>query len=363
MKKSKFHSLLLRVAQGAALMSLTTLTLADDLLQIFTLAATNDAGIQQARARYGANHTLLDQQRAQLLPALAVNASSSRDTTGVDGTPAGGGVFAVTPHSFANGFNTKGYGVNLNQNLLNFQAWYQYKSARSGDDAAMATLIQSEQELIMRVASAYLDALRGQANLVSFEAEDEASQAVLAQTRQRYNAGLIPLTDVYDSQANADLASVNLLVARNDLKRRLKALEVITGQQHGPLETLSAEFPIAPATMSLQEWTETAVANNPQLQAAASELAASEDTARAARAALLPTLALNMGYNWNQSGNPFSFSQLPVERSNISVSFSMPVFAGGLNRSRMRQAYYTRDATESALLKARRDNDEAISNS
>src|SRR5690606_16175119 len=174
-----------------------------------------------------------------------------RDTAGVDGDPGEGGIFRTPAHSFANGFNSKAYGLNLRQNLLNFQAWYAYKSVQKGDQVAAINLAQSEQDLIMRVATAYFDVLRSQANLASFQGEEEASLQVLEQTRQRFEVGLIPITDVYDSQANADLASVNRLVEENTLSQRREALEAIIGQGFGELDSLGEAFPIVPSENAL----------------------------------------------------------------------------------------------------------------
>ena len=63
---------------------------------------------------------------------------------------------------------------------------------------------------------------------------------------------------------------------------------------------------------------------------------------------MYPTVDLSMNYNWNQSANPFSFfPALAPERSSVALNVTMPLFAGGLNRSRMHQAYYTRNAWRS----------------
>jgi outer membrane protein len=352
---------------AAALTLLSGSVLAEDLLQIFELAVNNDPTIRQARANYNATHTLLDQGRSQLLPSITANARTSRDTTGVAGNPPANdtGPFRSVPHSFQNGFNSKGYGLSLSQNLLNFQAWYSYQSVKKGDQVAALTLAQAEQELIMRVATAYFDVLRSQTNLASFQAEEAASLQVLDQTQQRFDVGLIPITDVYDSQAAADLASVNRLVEENNLSQRFEALEAITGVDYTSVASLSEEFPIITSETSLEEWLALTMDGNLSLQSAELDYEAKKEDARAARSAMLPTLQLNMGYNWSQSGNAFSFfgPNLPNEGTQITLNFSVPLFAGGLNRARMRQAYYTRDASEEALLKTRRDSTQAIRNS
>jgi outer membrane protein len=331
---------------------------AEDLLEIFNLAAENDPEIRQARAQYNAQHTLVDQGRSFLLPTISATGRSSRDTTGIDGPPpAAGGFFSLPAHSFANGFNTKGYGLSVRQALLNFEAWYAFKSAQKGDQVAALTLARAEQQLIMRVATAYFDVLRSKANLASFEGEEAAALRVLEQTQQRFDVGLIPITDVYDSQANADLASVNRLVEENNLSQRLEALEAITGRPFETVEMLMDEFPITPHETPLEEWVQVALEQSPTVQSAELDFEAKKDDAKSARARMMPTVDVSVGYNWNQSGNPLSFTpNLASESSQVTLNLTVPLFAGGLNNARLRQAYYTRDASEEALLKAKRDN-------
>ena len=66
-----------------ALISASTAS-ADDLLQIYNLAVTNDPQIRQARATFNASHTLLDQGKSFLLPTIGITGSASRDTQGLD---------------------------------------------------------------------------------------------------------------------------------------------------------------------------------------------------------------------------------------------------------------------------------------
>ena len=47
---------------------------------------------------------------------------------------------------------------------------------------------------------------------------------------------------------------------------------------------------------------------------------------------------------------------MPLERSSIGLSFSIPIFNGGLTGARTHQASYNRDASQEALLKSQRDN-------
>jgi outer membrane protein len=344
-------------------LSAATSTQAEDLLGIFREAAEKDPQIRQARASFNAQHTQLDQGYATLKPRVNINARQSRDTSGVDGQAAQGGFFNPPQHSFSDGFTTKGYGLSLSQTLLNFQAWYSLQSLKDTDKAASLNLAQAEQQLIQRVAVAYFDVLRSQINLNSLVAQETAALQVLEQTKERFEVGLVPITDVYDSQANADLAGVNRLVEENNLSQRWEALEAITGRPYKTLADLSEDFPIVPNDSELDTWVAQGLDQNPQVQAARLVFEASKSEAKAAKAAMLPTLELNMNYNWNQSGNPLSFvPNLASESSAVTVNFSYPLYQGGANSARLRQAYYTRDANEEVLTKAERDNTQAIRN-
>ena len=343
-----------------ALVSASTAS-ADDLVQIYNLAVTNDPQIRQARATYNADHTVLTQGRSFLLPTVDLTGSTSRDTSGTaDFFPNS----QRPQHSFSNGFNSKRYNLNLRQALLNFQAWYAYKSARFQDEAAETRLVQSEQALILKVATAYFNVLRSQENLATFRAEQDAANQVLDQTQQRFDVGLIPITDVYESQSNADIAAVNTLVEENNLNQSLEALEAITGQAHDDVAELRDDFPIVPIDpVDMNEWVNLAQEGNLDIRLAELDLARREEDARAARAALFPTIDITAGYGWNESANVFSFAPgAALENSSVALNLTVPIFAGGLNSARKLQAYYTRDASEEALLLSRRTNTQSTRN-
>jgi outer membrane protein len=358
------RSRFLKKTLGVAMLTLlSSSVLAEDLLQVFNLAVENDPVIRQARANYNAQHTRLDQGRSQLLPTLDLTGNTVRQAQGSFGAPGPcTGVFCSGEYSYANGQNTKGYALNLQQNLVNFQAWYTYQGIKKTDQVAALTLAQEEQRLIMRVATAYFDVLRAQADLTSLQAEEAAAQQLLDQTQQRFDVGLIPITDVNDSQFRADEVTVRRLQAENILSQRFEALEAITGLDYSTISSLSPEFPITRPEASLDEWNSLTINNNLQLQSAQLDLEAKREDARAARAAMWPTL--NLGVSWNRSWPAgLSLFNTANETSRIALNFSMPLFRGGLNRAQLRQAYYTRDASEAVLLRTQRESSQSISNS
>jgi len=338
----------MRSALVVTALTISSQSMADDLIQIFNLAADNDPQVREARERFEANHTLIDQGRSQLLPSVSLQGSTARNAN----APA-------TFYSYGAGFNSHGWRLNISQNLLNFEAWYAFQSARQTDMAAATNLAISEQDLILRVAAAYFDVLRSQDNLEAFRAEEEAAAQVLQQTEQRFEVGLnATITDVYESQASYDLRRVNRLVEENNLAQRLEALEVLTGQSHSMLESLVDDFPIDGAEPAvLQPWETAASENNLSVKAAEFQFEASREDAKSARARHLPTLTIGANYNYNaESANPFSFFPGQAnESAAVSLNLTIPLYQGGLTSARKRQAYHNRNASEEVLLFTRRE--------
>lgn len=320
---------------------------ADDLMAVYRLALQQDPVIGEARARYEAEHTLLVQGRAGLLPSVTLYGTTARNVRAPE-----------AEFSYAAGFNSHSYGVNIRQSLLNLEAWYRWQSARDSDRGALATLTEAEQGLMLRVATAYFNNLRSVENLAAFAAEEAAAAGLLDQATRRFEVGLAAITDVNEAQAGFDLARVNRLREERNLNQSRLLLEAITGGDHAVLESLRDDFPITAADpASADAWVALAEQNSPALQIAQYQLAASRNTAKAARAAHFPTLTLDAGYDdIAESANVFSF--FPNTASNsagVSLNLNIPIFTGGLNSARKRQAYHLRDASEQALLGTARE--------
>ena len=123
----------------------SSISYGDDLFEILQLALDNDPTLQQAEATYRANHENVIQSRASLLPTFGVGGRTSRITAGPTDSsfiartdPATGETVSVfqPEHSFRPGINNHGWGVSLNQSVVNLANWYNLQSARASDRAA-----------------------------------------------------------------------------------------------------------------------------------------------------------------------------------------------------------------------------------
>ncbi|MDG1827904.1 MAG: TolC family protein, partial [Luminiphilus sp.] len=243
----------------AVLMPISSQSYSDTLLDIYELALQNDAQLRAQEAQYLANLETENLALSALLPQVSagysisgnVNETVSPQIVGFDGDPSTGQTVPI----IADGFNkrdteTEGWNVALAQPLFDLSAWYNLQSGQEFSKQAEAEFAAATQNLIVRTVDAYLAVLRAQDNLAAASAAERAFSRQLEQTQQRFEVGLIAITDVYEAEAARDLAEVQRIVEENNVAVAKERLSILTGQTHGDLFRLSEDFeaqPPAPA--------------------------------------------------------------------------------------------------------------------
>ncbi|MDP6536443.1 MAG: TolC family outer membrane protein [Gammaproteobacteria bacterium] len=341
----------------------STLSYGDDLITILQLALDNDPTLKQAQASYRANRENVIQSRSALLPGLRITGQTTRQTSGPTDSiyantidPLTGNIVSTRiedDHSFRPGLNSHNWGVGINQSVFNLANWYNFQSAQAVDKADAVQLAAQEQDLIMRVATAYFDVLRALDLLDTNNQEEEAALRSLEQTQQREAVGLVAITDVYDSQAAYDLARNTTILQQDLLQSRYEALEAITGQPHPNVEVLREDFPIIEVDGSLNEWEREADANSLQVAAAEYNLDASRKNLRARKSDHLPTIDLQ-GIWAHVVTAPIEvgglrYSSGATDRTQLALNLTIPLYSGGATRSRRRAAEYNVNVAQESL--------------
>ena len=340
-----------------------SISVADDLVNIMDLALDNDPALRQARAQYRANRESVTQSRAALLPSIGLGGSTTRQTSGPPEdqyqnitdpvTGQTNRVLVQRGHSFGTGVNSHNWGINLSQSLFNLSDWYTYQSAKATDRAAAVNFAAQEQELLMRVATAYFDVLRAIDLLETNLQEEEAALTSLEQTRRREEVGLDTITDVYDAQASYDLARNTTILQQDILQARYEALEAITGQAHPNLEILREDFPIVAADGNLEEWEALADSNSLAIAAAELNLEASRRSLDARRSDRLPTVDVTGGFRHSVSPSivvgGLAYRSGATDGTQLALNLNIPLYSGGAIASRKRAAEFNVEAARESL--------------
>lgn len=330
---NKFISLIALIALTSA--SAKAETLAD----IYQSAVLNDPIAGAASATYKANKETLNQGRAVLLPQLT---ASSRK---------------VEPSSDDNIEPVKTtYAASLSQSLFNVPAWFQFQSAKKMDQVAEAQFATQQQSLIIRVSESYFNVLRAFDNKQTRKAEELAIQRQLEQVTERFEVGLLPITDVHEIQAIFDDASVNSLEANGALDIAFDQLQVLSGKNHSQLAGLKDDFVAkAPNPIASESWVAFALANNFELKASLLAQQAANQTAKAAKAQHLPKITVSADYSKRDVEATTAAEALVTEQTAINLNLTMPIFSGGLISSQARQSSYQAQAAEQNYIAVKRN--------
>lgn len=322
-----------------------------DLLEIFQLALQSDPEIRRAHASYQGAAEVKPQSRARFLPSLYLAAdrsgnrqeatySSSRN----DAQP--GNILHYT---------TEGYSLSLTQPLFHYDAYIQWQQADVQVTRAEAWLAAAQQDLMLRVAESYFGVLSAQDNLTFARGENQAIERQLEQTKQRFNVGLIAITDVHEAQARFDLSVTQEIDADNRLANAHEALREITGQYHQQLALLNtAARMVAPNPADIDRWAEVALQQNLQLIATrlAADIARQEVKRR--RSQRYPVLDLVGKHSFIDNSDSNSFTAGESQNSSISVRLNWSLYNGGLMSSNTRKAQHSYTEARESLEKQRR---------
>ncbi len=303
---------------------------AADLMDIFHEAQKEDAQLRSAHALLQAELEAVPQSRAQLLP----NISLSANTATVDREFSGG------PNNTEERFNSNGYSARLSQPLFRADRWYQLLSAKASSKRALADYQLAEQDLIIRVAEAYFNVLRAEDNLSSAVAAETAFRRQLDQTQERFDVGLIAITDVHEAQAVYDLSRVTRITQEEERDNSFTALESITNQTYGAIDPLDKSMPITnPEPVAAAEWVSMSIENSIALAASKYQIEAAKQEVKRQKSGHLPTLDAVASYSHAEDGG-ISFLGNESDIENYALELNVPIFQGGGTRSKVREAHH-----------------------
>ena len=300
------------------------------------LALDSDPELQAAQAQLQAALEAVPQSRAALLPNIngQLYLSHSRREINSNDT--------ITNDS-------TGYGLSLAQSVYNHA--YHLQLDQSDLSAAQAAVQYDavEQTLIIRVSEAYFNVLAARDNLRFALAEKESIARQLEQTQKRFEVGLIAITDVKEAQASYDLAVSREINAENQVATSREALQVLIGRYPEQLKQLAKEIPLAsPDPEDIQQWAETAQAQNLGLKAARYSVDIAATQVKTARAGHYPSLDLTARYSVDNDSS-FGATSFDSTSSSVGLQLNVPIYSGGLTTSQTRQAAHLHDQAKANL--------------
>jgi TolC family type I secretion outer membrane protein len=225
------------------------------------------------------------------------------------------------------------YGVQITQPL--------YRGGRTTADtsraentilAGRAQLATTEQTVLLNAGTAYMDVLRDQSTVDLEVKNDQALSKIADAFQKRLHVGEVTRTDVAQAEAQRGAGVSTRMLAQSQLATSRANFQRYVGVYPESLQMPELAYPLPPTqeeTMAIAE------ENNPQVLSATYTEAAARDSVDLAHGAGLPELDLigqggrtREGY----AGSP------PIADGTIEAQLNIPLYAGGLTSSQVRQA-------------------------
>jgi outer membrane protein len=210
-------------------------------------------------------------------------------------------------------------------------------AAKERVEAGQADLRAFEANIFSQVVGAYMNVIRDQA-IVALNRNNIARLATnLEATRDRFEIGDLTRTDVAQSEARLALAESQLRGVEANLIRSREEYIRLVGEAPVDLEAPPV-LPGLPA--SSEDAVAVALANSPDLEAAAHDAAAARYDVSAAKGARLPQLSATADTSLNNYLGSVPGAIIPNSTTSATAGLSLtfPLFQGGRPAARVRQA-------------------------
>jgi outer membrane protein len=320
---------------------------AETLQEALAMAYASNPQLLSERARLRATDELVPQALSNWRPTVQITGSGGIQRTDTTTSTAGGGTGVAIATTTGSGVAVTGagsgaqtirshdYQMTLSQPLYRGgRTVAQTAQAENQVRAERATLVATEQTVLLNAATAFFAVLRDQ-TLLELQVANE--QILLGQARAiqaQVRVGTALETDLALANARLATAVSGRQTAEGNLATSRETYAQVIGQMPGRLVPPTAR-PVLPTSGEAAQ--RLAAKANPSVIAAEFNRAAAEDAIKVVRGQLLPALSVN----GIASRNATSQGDRTTDDLSVTAQVTMPLYEAGLVYSQTREAKQT----------------------
>jgi outer membrane protein len=340
------------LALGALLLAPTAIVMsarpaaAQTLQEALALAYANNPTLQSARAQLRAVDENVPQALAGWRPTVQVTGAAGQTTTGTRPNPPG------QTGNWRSRDTTQAQ-ASVTQPI--YRGGRTVASTRRAENQVLAQrsrLLATEQQVLQDTVNAYVAVIRDQEEVRLNINNEQVLSRQLQATNERFRVGEITRTDV--AQAESRLAAAR--AARADAEGRLQQQRATFTRLVGqPPERLVAPQPLRQPVPNAQEAAALAGRNNPNVVAALFDEAAARDQINVQFADLMPQVGITASTfrNTGQTGGA-DLDGVRQDGTSVTANLTVPIYQGGAEYARVRQARQQAQQARQAVEDARR---------
>lgn len=327
---------------------------AQTLPELWQRVALSEPTLLAAMAQSRATVERENQTYSQFLPQISITANTAQNHRKYQTT----GVF---PSFSDDQYNSRGAQLNLVQPLWKQVNHVAHQQALEASEQARQLLLATQQELLNKLVSAWAESLYARDALQAAHALEAAAQQQFLNYEKGLALGLYTVDQRDETKAKRQQTIADRYAAESELFARHTALEQLTG----PLPALDSEgvslesqkFPFG-TLLPLAQYTYTLRDGNPAIKVAEQALKVAQEEVRKQQVQHGPTLDLVVGIGRNTQPAAGATPDQPgfISRlNNVALQFNMPLYSGGLQSSKVREALELEMKTQYELDAAKRN--------
>ncbi len=325
------------------LLTCSQTAVSEDLLGIYQQALQADPELQSAKIRVDIGSAQKGQALGQMLPQINGSANWSANKQTVSGR---------TQDAVSNFHGTRYY-VSLNQTLVDFAKFWEWRRASKVEDQYAAEAIEAHNQLMFNVVERYFNELEAEDQLNFAKTEKLAAEKQLEQIQKQYAKQIVKITDLYAVEARLDQIIATEILAESQRVTAQQSLRELTGVSPAELDKLRDGVDYQEIQGELQQWVDMAQSQNPAISAKQIAIEAAENNVTAQQSKYLPVADLQLNYYDTNTGFQSSSLGANVQTEVAAINVSVPLFSGGTTTHRMFEAKHR-------LQLSKNDNEAAI---
>lgn len=289
------------------------------LIEAYDAALMNDSAHRAAIHENDAGQQFKAVGRASLLPVLSGAYTTSENLGDITRN-------TITQHLT---YRSENANIQLRQPVVNLEAFAKYKQGIAQTSQSDTKFIMSNQDLIVRLVSAYAEARYAEDQLALTVSQLSALAEQRVANDSMFEKGEGTRTEILETQTKFDLAEAQVFEARDGLTNARNVLAAIVGDEVTALDPLLDDFRVKPMQPdSLDEWKAIALENNPEIATQRHAVEVARQEINKQRAGHAPRIDLIASVTKTKSDNVIFFGLDTFTRS-IGVQVNMPLYAGG----------------------------------
>lgn len=303
---------------------------------VWALALEHDPVFSAAVAEESAGTQAYRIRRATVRPTLAATAEVARVDRTIESEFFSGG----SGSAFEENYDEYSYGISLTQPLFRWDLLSELDVGRVEVIAAEVALKRTRQELVGRLARAYVDVLGADDGLQTARSRREAVQRQLTQVRDQVDVGVVAITGLREAEAEYDLAEAELIDAQLRVDDAVDQLARIIGTASFELAPVRSVAPLDEVSeRPLADWLVAAQERNTNVVGARLQAELAQLAIRTNESSRLPQLDLTASYGRNDTSE--SRIGQDAEEARVGLNLTVPIFTGGANVARLDAARAT----------------------